>query len=847
MASPCVIRACRPERHDDFLDAEHKITSCENPNRTDDHHEKGRQKACLLSLPLELLWEIIDELSELVDKTRFMRTCSATRLALFQVIYEKLFSDAEQPMLGIFLLCYASYKGHRDILEVGLSLRPLDIDQILGPEDTIPCLQSLGSRRLMVIADQNRYRNELISPERRWAPLHYAVMAQDTETVQELLAHRADVNVLDTIGVTPISLAVDERMIRILLDAGASPILSGTSPRGNEAGGALWSFLAGPIFARNDNIIPRRTTSALRLLIRATKDANPGWNANDKTATSEDTLLKHAIQSGTEFARVMLEAGSDPNQSTWASNHRVYDDKLFRTWLGEHPFVPPLQIAAALEGPGSVEAMRLLIESGARVNQYADNETALTIAVRSRDREKVRWLVQEAGADVNLSISPAGNDYIVETYPPRNFKAVANCALWQAIRLMDFELVEVLIGLGARVRDVATLPVMGHTMDMWHAGNRCRCNSFDFDDSMARLLLAHGADMNVSMPMTAYYSKNANEARKRKPHVWPQRVKRHRDKSAREAWCINGWPNWKGPGLLRACYTPSAGRRIHSLISEAAPDEIIRLNDERSPVHVFQRNTKWTMLCEVMLFHGTHCLTKIMGQVDPLSQLTHSSQMRNTPLGMLIRTCNFCYTKRSYIGPWTSWEWSKVVIFLEFFGPLVTAKFPVGLLAQGLGQCVARLTSAKEQETRIRDYARMTNCDGRWGADGISGLEVLVRHPAYWYFHHRKAHLGGLWMRGERHWEINDNLVSAARVVHEMSKRKSKSPDAETMQMPWWTTKWWESTGPRRRRSRYQPLPDDEYRAAFETLFEEEMRSSAKASRRSRRGKNKIRFDKKCQ
>lgn len=239
-----------------------------------------------------------------------------------------------------------------------------------------------------------------------------------------------------------------------------------------------------------------------------------------------------------------------------------------------------------------------------------------------------------------------------------------------------------------------------------------------------------------------------------------------------------------------------------------------------------------------MIYAEPDCLRGILELADPLSKLTHSSQMRTTAMRKLIKTVNFAYTKRGVLGPWTNFEWTKAEMFLSAYGPRATAKYPVGLLAQGLTQSVARLGGARRQETRIRQYAHLTNYEGRWGTDGISGLEVLVMHPAYWYFHARKPHLGGAYCaRAEQLGEIDDNLVRAAGVVHQLSKRSSRPPAAHEPHTPWWTTRFWEEEGRRRGRKRYQPLSDTEYHTAFAVLFGVQVEASPKYRLRKGRGR----------
>lgn len=840
--------------------------------------ERSPGKAQKLSfLPTELLWQIMGHLPLVQDKTRLMRSCGRVYEALFEKFYQERFdrdgSGEHKPLDGLFLLCYASLRGHIDILRIGLN-RPgrgplAYINRLLPPYDH-------ETRILWLSSGLSDYYHSYRDGHFHLAPLHHAVIAQNTEVVRELLAHSADANVIDGEGRTPLHYAIDEEVIRNLLAAGASPLHKDTPFMGQMT--PLATFLTGGSFFEKRTGKYVQTPAALRCLIDATRDADPDWSIDDTMGWHGQTPLEVAVRAGSELARVVLEAGANPNirfvvalgghhpDTVGGSKGRILD--------------PALQIAAKIEGPRSIETMQLLVkygarindvvngrsalmiaargddhektrwlvEHGARVNDAVNGRTALTEAVKGRDRENVRWLIEKCGADINVSL----NDLISKFQHGVEYKrpsAVPNSPLWQAIRLKDVKMVELLVSLGADVRGVATLPVIGHLMDLWscpYSPDKLQHGPEDeAADSILRLLLANGADINVGMPMTVYFyfEHQASRNRRRKPHVWPRRVQKWQESEKQNHIDLR----YSVDQLVRSVYEPALGTTTYAVISDEKLDRQKRCLESKyhDGIHttqqpqIFRKHRKWTMLDHVMIFHNPSCVKNIMERVDPLNQLTHSSQMRNTALGKLIRTVHSCYTRRSFMGPWTYSEWEKATVFLEFHGPHVTAKFPTGLLAQGLAQSVARLSSPRHLETRIRAYARLTNHDGRWGADGISGLEALVRHPAYWHLHARRPHLGGAWRRGEAWWEIDDHLLGAARVVHELAKKSSRPPAADEPQTPWWTTRWFERERTKQRRARYQPLPDDEYRTAFAVLFREPTASNIKSSRRKGRSRKK--------
>lgn len=56
-----------------------------------------------------------------------------------------------------------------------------------------------------------------------WTPLHYAVRHESSESAKRLIEAGADVNIPDETGTPPISMARNDAIRRLLMDAGASP------------------------------------------------------------------------------------------------------------------------------------------------------------------------------------------------------------------------------------------------------------------------------------------------------------------------------------------------------------------------------------------------------------------------------------------------------------------------------------------------------------------------------------------------------------------------------------------------------------------------------------------------
>lgn len=729
-------------------------------------------------------------LTEPGSQVALMRTCRRVYHILAAKFYEEQLDGEqfdEEPEYGDeeyekwrddhnrrnFLLRYTSFKGYDSLLRSALNRHPASVNAPYEGHCTwasggVECTYAEGTRG--------------------FTPLHSAAMAQNLDTLQILLAHSADPTIADARDRTPLHFAVDDEVIRLLLAAGAPPLQEDTFVCGWMS--PLGAFLAGPARRKADGTRPHRSPAALRRLIDACRNADPEWSLDRWAGSSCMTPLEMAVEEDDlELVRAILEAGADPNAGSVTEGAYAAPPVVIHLTAGGYWYRPwpraytAFHRAARLRGKRSLDTMKVLVQHGARVDDMVDRQTALMHAVRNEDydREAVRWLVEDCGADVNT----AANRVL---------------CLWP----------------------------------FWNSYSRREAMK---RRAFLRRLVDNGADFSVGMRRTYYYvhhgSPNTTSGnRKRKQPIWALRVRQqnfrqqHRPES--EPCCE----------MMGVHYEPATGRDVyHDASTEDADLQKARIAERWDVVgslRTYRQYKNWTLLDEVMISDHPGCLEVILELADPLSKLTHSSQMRNTALGKLIRAVHFGYTKREVLGPWTEFQWTKAEMFLRAYGPRATAKYPVGLLAQGLAQSVARLGGARRQETRIRQYARLTNYEGRWGADGISGLEALVTHPAYWYFHARKPHLGGYRAEGEPLGMIDDNLVGAAGVVYQLSKKSSRPPAVEEPHTPWWTTRFWEQ---RSGRKRYQPLSDTEYHTAFAVLFGVEPEASPRYRRRKHRGR----------
>jgi ankyrin repeat protein len=207
--------------------------------------------------------------------------------------------------------------------------------------------------------------------------LHWAVRADDAETVRLLLTAGADVTAATREGVTPLALAAingSPAMTETLLKAGATPNV--TLPEGETI---LMSA------ARTGQ------PEVLRLLLKAGADLNARESWFGETA-----LMWAAAENHAAAVRVLVEAGADVN-----ARSRALDVPRRRSGQSILPLGSwtPLMYAAR---QGAHDSLAALIAAGADVNVVdPDGATALVIAIINANYDEAALLV-DAGANPNI-------------------------------------------------------------------------------------------------------------------------------------------------------------------------------------------------------------------------------------------------------------------------------------------------------------------------------------------------------------------------------------------------------------------------------------------------------------
>jgi ankyrin repeat protein len=243
--------------------------------------------------------------------------------------------------------------------------------------------------------------------------LHQAVSFGNTEVVQFLLDHGADVNRPGSGGETPISAAArfaPFELVQQLLAAGArvnvrdahgSTPLHGASDRGNEdVIQVLIGHGADPNAADHKGITPlmsARSPAIVSLL------HNLGADVNAATISGTTALMKAAEHRRADLLIELLKCGADTNAATDPGKTALHY-AVPHGWEEEPLLDLVNERIADLLGP--------LLRNGADVNANTNaGETPLIIACREGAGNAALQLIQ-AGADVNAADS-SGNTPLI--------------------------------------------------------------------------------------------------------------------------------------------------------------------------------------------------------------------------------------------------------------------------------------------------------------------------------------------------------------------------------------------------------------------------------------------------
>jgi ankyrin len=230
-------------------------------------------------------------------------------------------------------------------------------------------------------------------------PLLWTVRVDDVATARLLIASGADVRLANRYGVTPLALAASNgsaEMLKVLLDAGAD--LNARDPAGETP--LMLATRVGKL-------------DAVRVLLER------GAAVEAKDAQYEQTPLMVAVRENhPQVVKLLLELGADVNARTRVGvtppfilpnsvpgfGHGVGIVRGGSPDRGRRSPTPggmsPLQYAAR---DGRLETVKILLASGADINQVEANEiTPLITAIANNHPDVATYLIQQ-GADVRKS------------------------------------------------------------------------------------------------------------------------------------------------------------------------------------------------------------------------------------------------------------------------------------------------------------------------------------------------------------------------------------------------------------------------------------------------------------
>ncbi|KAJ1325436.1 serine/threonine-protein phosphatase 6 regulatory ankyrin repeat subunit B [Microdochium nivale] len=149
-----------------------------------------------------------------------------------------------------------------------------------------------------------------------------------------------------------------------------------------------------------ETAVQSNNMEALKWLLKA------GVSPNDRTHKTNCTPLTTSIrEKRKDFVQLLLENGADPNirGEDWPVFLAVYEPEILKQIL------PYLKEPRAYKGvmekavvADQLESLKLLLAAGVSVEDRNGGVfSPLTSAIRDRQKEMVRYLIDEAGADVN--------------------------------------------------------------------------------------------------------------------------------------------------------------------------------------------------------------------------------------------------------------------------------------------------------------------------------------------------------------------------------------------------------------------------------------------------------------
>lgn len=307
-----------------------------------------------------------------------------------------------------------------------------------------------------------------------------------TDCLQFLLDSGADINMKDEYYGTALHRAIrngGDANFDLLIKRGAdvNALVDGYHVGGYRT--PLQAACEAPSLS-SSNIGPEKTVRYVKQLLKGGADPNL---RNEEIGTAlqlacDNRTLFPNRQVAMEVVQLLVENGTvergtiiqgfvvtDEHQLTW----RASDEK----WTKERPIMK-----------SAVEVVKLLLEKGAKI----DEPLALHMACISRDKERVRWLLDQ-GADVNADSNSFGTPlHAVLTYVIDDGRVrvpyKSDFSSRKSLYEETLPIVQLLIRKGGQ---------LNHIGGLYGTALQAACCNSSFDEEMVRFLLEKKADVNA--------------------------------------------------------------------------------------------------------------------------------------------------------------------------------------------------------------------------------------------------------------------------------------------------------------------------------------------------------------
>jgi uncharacterized protein len=322
--------------------------------------------------------------------------------------------------------------------------------------------------------------------------LHWVVRGDDLQTTGFLIQHGANVNAADRYGETAMHLATlngDAGIVRLLLDAGVSP--NAANPSGETA--LMTASRAGAL-----------ETMKLLLDRGATVDAS-------ESVRKQTALMWAVAEDHPEGVKLLLQYKANINARSGIYTPPPIQPQRVGQAAGagitrqKSPAVPQGLMSPLLYATraGNLEMVKLLLSSGADVNQTDANNTSPLLLALVNGHLDVAAFLLEKGADPNIT-DGFGRAALFGAVDSRNAGYYAN-PLAGENKADSLELIEQLLKRGAKpnTQTTAVVPEPG-----WQQTDGSWVNftgqtpflraALSGDVKVMRLLLSHGADPNIA-------------------------------------------------------------------------------------------------------------------------------------------------------------------------------------------------------------------------------------------------------------------------------------------------------------------------------------------------------------